>query len=687
MARKVLGAFLCAALMAAVAVVLHALTTSPIIDILGLVATVAVALAGYWLTPGTPTTSDVDSLAEQLKGRVVGQYKDDKKANQLNEGHLPVRWSAADVKLMDSDGRKVMRSSLDGGWDNVTEQFLRLRRRRWVILGEGGAGKSGLLLELMQQLLKAPARIGGRVPVLVPLSAWDVRKDVDDFLADFLLDTYPGLKFSRGRKKGDRRADLIRLVRERILPMFDGLDEMPAPRRVTALELLSEHDEEFQFVLTSRPWEYDDAVSRKRGRHGVAGTAVVEIQPLVVDDIVKYLRAVRDSAPEAWAAALRAHKPLAEALSTPLMVWLASVTFAGDPAALSGSGMTAQEIKEKVFKALIPAQFTKHPRWGPNARTWDVEAVTRWITYLARDVDRRRRTKTSGGTADDLISWWRLADAAEPVVSRLAALTALLTTGVGVGIGVGYLFTPEIGLLSGVVVGTVIGVSAAHSRLKPTTVEFRFGGRFAVGLAGGLLVGLVAGGAVFVLQHDLSAVWALAGFGLPLGVVYGLTSTVKVEEAVSPAGVLERERVFVLAYFIAYGLACAIACWILSGPVLALSLGIFAGLSGGLFNGLPWAVVHLLFKSEEVDPSAGAVAWFRFFLARLLWRSHTPVDLPWQLLTFLEDARRRGILQQSGASYRFRHVDYVDWLVKEPGRATPASPGHESPHNAGAAGH
>ncbi|GAA1686898.1 NACHT domain-containing protein [Kribbella yunnanensis] len=686
MARKVLGAFLCAALMAAGVLVLRELTASPIVDILGLVATVGFAIAGFWLTPGTPGTSDVDSLTEQLRGRLDGQNNGDRKANQLNEEHLPVRWSAAAVDLMDSDGRKVMRSSLAGEWDDVTEQFLRLRRRRWVILGEGGAGKSGLLLELMQQLLKAPDRIGGRVPVLVPLSAWDVRKDVDDFLADFLLDTYSGLKFSRGRKKDDRRADLLRLVRERVLPMFDGLDEMPAPRRVTALELLSEHDREFQFVLTSRPEEYGDAVRGRHGRLGVAGTAVVEIQPLLVDDIVKYLRDVRDSAPEAWAAELREHKPLADALSTPLMVWLASVTFAGDPGALTGQGVTAKQIKEKVFKALIPARFTKHPRWGPNARTWDVQAVTRWITYLARDVDRRRRTKTSGETADDLISWWRLADAAEPVVGRLAALTALLTTGVGVGIGVGYLFSPEIGLFFGVAVGTVIGVSAAHSRLKPTTVEFRFGGRFVVGLAGGLLVGLVGGGAVFVLQHDLSAVWALAGFGLPLGIVYGLTSTVKVEDAVSPAGVLKRERMFVLAYFIAYGLACAIACWILSGPVLALSLGIFAGLSGGMFNGLPWAVVHLLFKSEDVDPSAGAVAWFRFFLAKLLWRSHTPVDLPWRLLTFLEDARRRGILQQSGASYRFRHVDYVDWLVKESGPATPGNPDHESPDSAGAGG-
>ncbi|GAB3928358.1 NACHT domain-containing protein [Kribbella albertanoniae] len=685
MARRILIALLGAALAITGVLILRAVTSSPIIDILGFVATIGIPLISFWLSaPAAAGSSDVDSLAAQLRRRVTDQYADDKQANDLNEGRLPVCWSAAAEDLMDSEGRKVRRAILSGDIADVAKQYLQLPHGRWVVLGAGGAGKSCLLLELMQKLLEAPESIDGRVPVLVPLAAWDGSRDVDQFLADFLLDQTSGLKFSWRRSTADRRADLILLVRRHVLPMFDGLDEMPEPRRVEALATLSRHHEKFRFVLTSRPEEYRRAVEARRP---VARTAVVELQPLGIPDIVKYLGDAPHGSADAWLTALRTHKQLTRALATPLMVWIAAATFASKPDVLAEGDATADDIKDKLYKALIPSRYTTRGLGGPDAPSWNVDDVMRWMTYLARDVDRRRRTTTSGDTADDLISWWRLADAAEPLVGRVAALTALLTTGLASGIAIGYLFTPETGLFWGVTVGTVMGVNAAHSRLKPTTVEFRFGGRFVIGLSGGLLVGLVAGGAVFVLQHDLSAVWALAGFGLPLGVVYGLTSTVKVEDEVSPEGVLQRERIFVLAYFIAYGLACAIACWILSGPVLALSLGVFAGLSGGLFNGLPWAVVHLLFKSEDVDPSAGAVAWFRFFLAKLLWSSHRPVDLPWRLLTFLEDARRRGILQQSGASYRFRHVGLVDWLVKESERATAVSPGRESPDNAAVAGH
>ncbi len=31
--------------------------------------------------------------------------------------------------------------------------------------------------------------------------------------------------------------------------------------------------------------------------------------------------------------------------------------------------------------------------------------------------------------------------------------------------------------------------------------------------------------------------------------------------------------------------------------------------------------------------------------------------LPWQLMGFLDDAHRRGVLRQSGAVYQFRHIE------------------------------
>lgn len=57
-------------------------------------------------------------------------------------------------------------------------------------------------------------------------------------------------------------------------------------------------------------------------------------------------------------------------------------------------------------------------------------------------------------------------------------------------------------------------------------------------------------------------------------------------------------------------------------------------------------------------------AWGRFILARLCFAMTR--QLPWHLMTFLDDAHRRGILRQAGAVYQFRHVEIRNSLVSKP---------------------
>ncbi|XUL87045.1 NACHT domain-containing protein [Streptomyces galilaeus] len=59
-------------------------------------------------------------------------------------------------------------------------------------------------------------------------------------------------------------------------------------------------------------------------------------------------------------------------------------------------------------------------------------------------------------------------------------------------------------------------------------------------------------------------------------------------------------------------------------------------------------------------------AWGRFTVARA-WLAATG-RMPWRLMTFLEDAHRRGVLQQSGAGFEFRHQRLQSHLA---GRDTP----------------
>ncbi|MFF4546222.1 hypothetical protein [Streptomyces sp. NPDC001435] len=54
-------------------------------------------------------------------------------------------------------------------------------------------------------------------------------------------------------------------------------------------------------------------------------------------------------------------------------------------------------------------------------------------------------------------------------------------------------------------------------------------------------------------------------------------------------------------------------------------------------------------------------AWGRFTVARV-WLAVTG-RMPWRLMTFLEDAHRRGVLRQSGACFEFRHLRLLSHLA------------------------
>ncbi|BBC28955.1 hypothetical protein SGFS_002460 [Streptomyces graminofaciens] len=63
-----------------------------------------------------------------------------------------------------------------------------------------------------------------------------------------------------------------------------------------------------------------------------------------------------------------------------------------------------------------------------------------------------------------------------------------------------------------------------------------------------------------------------------------------------------------------------------------------------------------------LGPAALALsAWGRWLTARL-WCAATG-QLPWRLMTFLDDAHSRGVLRQAGAVYQFRHLKLQERLV------------------------
>jgi replicative DNA helicase len=154
--------------------------TEAIAGIMGTVLglpSLAIALRS-WARQGTEATAaQVAQARDSLAGWVCDQWRDEALARSL--GHpqpMPVQWRLTEHPVMDRPGRIVAGAPSFTGNSNdisvLTTQFRGLLRRRLVILGAPGSGKTTLAVQLLLELL-ATRQPGEPIPVLVSLAGWD----------------------------------------------------------------------------------------------------------------------------------------------------------------------------------------------------------------------------------------------------------------------------------------------------------------------------------------------------------------------------------------------------------------------------------------------------------------------------------------------------------------------------------
>ena len=86
----------------------------------------------------------------------------------------------------------------------LVRDFRALRRRRLVILGDPGMGKTTLAVLMLRHLLEHPEP-GDAVPVLMPVSGWDPgSEEFRDWLARRLGEDYPALSHRHSAGRGIR---------------------------------------------------------------------------------------------------------------------------------------------------------------------------------------------------------------------------------------------------------------------------------------------------------------------------------------------------------------------------------------------------------------------------------------------------------------------------------------------------
>ncbi|TDD82050.1 NACHT domain-containing protein [Actinomadura rubrisoli] len=452
--------------------------------------------------------------------------------------------------------------------NSIGRFFAGLRPRRLMVVGESGAGKTVLAIELVLQLAErfVTAGPGGApmVPVRLNAARWTLGSRFEPWLAGQLVQEF-----------GLAGKDAARLVRDRrVLPVVDGLDELDPepstgpPRR--AIGLLAELNRYSDLsgrrpgavVVTCRA---DRHAELSEARAGLDNAARIHLHDLTAGQIAEYLHTRwPDGHPcagqrDAILAALP-DRAVHTALATPwrLLLTVTAVESGADPSELlradpgADPGKEAARIARRLLDTYVPAATELTPRTS-SGTPYRPEQVRSWLVHLAAHLRKQADHAAATGrpppglTAIDLVPHllWPIGGrrrvlALHCLCCAVLAVVAMLAFWTGSAVdGAGDLrdgLTPGEGLtlaLMGGWVGIAIGLSlspwpAASGGRTNVSGRQRLTGGLLGALAGGPagvlggLAGLVlTGGDVF---GPVFAVAAGAAGGSVLGALIGLTA-------------------------------------------------------------------------------------------------------------------------------------------------------------------
>ncbi|MFC4116677.1 NACHT domain-containing protein [Nonomuraea zeae] len=662
-------------------------------DIAAAVTAVASAVAlgnglvqflSWWRKRGgpapAPTSADIGTAKDILAGLVNQQWRDETALRSLGDpAPMPLAWrSTARRELADHPEIIAKGTVAFPGSDvhiaDMVRNFRALRCRRLVILGGPGTGKTTLAVQLVLELLRTRSP-EEPVPVLLSAARWDdrVHPRLQDWLAESLALDYPAL---RAEGLGPDIPHAL-VARGEVLPVIDGLDELPQHARADMLAaLIRSMSQTDQFVLTCRTEQFAESIEELGDV--LTAAAVIEPQPMAAAEAGDYLRACLPPVPHpAWPRILEAlhagaAPALAEVVSTSLGLWLVRATYIAprvDPTPLLELGRgSAAELHDHLCNRLIPAMVSAHPPADGPAQpfrpqhAWTAEQVDKWLTYLSRQLMAREEDPRD-------MAWWHLA-------RYTPSRTVRLWAGVGIGVVVGLVFgllTKQalaglcIGLLSALIVVILIGSWFTES---PGHANFEVRGRLSqlLGvLRDGLIVGAVGALVGWLMASPLGGTRAgletarniglLAGiaFIVVLSLIRWVEHPATTATARSPRSTWRADRNLTIIRIVS-GLVVGFMGGLIGREAkLDQSVAIVGGLLLGLLFGLMLGSHH---------------AWLAYKLT--VPRLATRGMLPLRAMDFLDDAHRLGLLRAEGPYYQFRHIELQQHLAREREReATP----------------
>jgi hypothetical protein len=514
-------------------------------------------------------------------------------------------------------------------------------RRRLVLLGEPGAGKTVLMLELARLLWDtAKQDERKRIPMIFPLASWAAKQlPFEEWLQAELRDRY-------GAK------DLAQMLveSEQVIYLLDGLDEVAEEYREDCLKALKAFVEDpnrhVEYVLCSRRKEFEALHTRLE----VYGEIVLQSLTMVQ---------IRDYLMPASFAALRGLLDTNDIIRTQF----ATVPFMLNTMAYVTHGKSAEALKlllagkdniESLRAVFLEAYVTQRLAEHPDARY--PNAKTRhWLRWLAGQLIKHDMTDFY---LENMQPDW-LENVAQKRVWRLGGR---LVFGVAYGLVIGLSFGVASGLVFGVVSGLVFGVVSGlvSERIIFSREHIDMNDQLRFSYTRDQLVYALMFGATFGATSGLA-------FGRSFGLVLGMASGLTVGLVI----------LLLSGFFFGSGSQSILRYRIKPGQGIQRSLrnGLFFGPMGGLVIGLAfglrgpkiWLIGGLL-SGLTIGLYFGLMAFIQHYMLR--WILSQEGHLPFRRYDyFLDYGHDLVILRKVGGGYRFVHD-----MLRQHQAGSPAKP-------------
>jgi energy-coupling factor transporter ATP-binding protein EcfA2 len=530
---------------------------------------------------------------------------------------------------------------------SATEFFNQIGEgRTLLILGEPGAGKTTILLQLAQNLIaRAEKDLSRLIPVVFNLSSWGSKPQrIDNWLVEELWS-----KYQVSKEVGNNW-----VKNQQLLLLLDGLDEVKADLREACVEAINEFTQkngQTEMVVCSRIADYQILSHRLQLR------GAIYIRSLTSNQVNQYLNAAGKQL-QAVKTLLQEDTALQELATSPLTLSIMTLAYQGKKVKEILQTGSVQERREHLFDTYIKRMFSQELIGKPEEykSQYQNQQTKRWLTWLAQRMSQASETVFF---IERIQPTW-LSNSGQKIFYRWGTLLIGLLMGLLIGSLVG---RP----IQGLIIGLSIVLPLAWWKMNEWKLALRMDEIKPVET---LKLPWQYGNLKWSWQEAMK--FALKGLlsGLPLGMIVGIS--IKSEKT--------------LSLMIAYGLISGIILSLLGGLIgpdieektypnqgiwnsakNAIILGIIGALFGLMIGSImdsDWWNLGLIFGLIFGLVFGGGKACLQHFILRFILWNWNKGFIPWNYARFLNYATERIFLQKVGGGYIFVHRMLLEHFAK-----------------------